>query len=224
MPANPETLDDLADPDHLDLPDSPAARHQSARNPPSHHAENAHPESPETLDLLESLDPLDVPATLAAAETMDHQDLPDPTDHPDPTETQAAMDHPVSLAVPLRASPSSLETPDHLESLDHLDFPETTDPQDETVNLAALDPEDHPDLLAHLDPTANPVDPALEDHPVCKASVVSAPNTAPWMAVSSSRMVLAGSKQQLSRVRINIIPSPPSTVLLLFVLVSKSTI
>lgn len=149
---------------------------------------------------------------------MDHQDLPDPMDHPDPMETPAAMDHLDSLAVLLRANLSFLETLDSLANLDHLVCPETTDPQDEMANLAALDPEDHPDLLAHLDPTENQVDPVHEDHPVCRASVVSVPNTAPWMAASSSRMARAENKQQLRRVRIK---NTISSAVLLFVLVNK---
>jgi hypothetical protein len=143
-----------------------------------------------------------IQATRAKMAAPDHRAHLDQTDLPDHLARMERKDQPETQRQAFQLHPVMLA---QLAKMDHQDQPVKTAPQDPTAAPAPLDPKDpraRPDLLAttvHQAKKAHlvPMDP--------KENPVFAPNIAPPMVVSSSRME-QGDKLQLK----------PSTPLLQF--------
>lgn len=174
-----------------------------------HHADHAHQANPVSQDLK------DHPATpvhQAHPETlakMDNQAAQVHKAHPVHQATQAPMAHEETLVPQLLAHPVPQETPAPLAQTDHPDLP------DNPVHAVTMAPQVPQDPKAHLVQLAAPAKMALQatrDHPVQMApreSPVFAPSTAPWTAVSSSKMA-HGAKQPVSRPIISSFQSWPN--------------
>jgi len=183
--AETENPVDLARPDHL----ASLANHRrkSARSSRHHPASHVHLANLANLDLKAHLairDHLDHLATLAKTANLAALDLKDHPDHPDhPAQTA----HEANLANQLSALQLLPATPDQLAQTDLQDQLVIQERKETTVPLATQAPRAHQDLLVqmarmehlatkdHLDPTDQ------------RESRVSAPNIAPWTAVSSSK-------------------------------------
>jgi hypothetical protein len=94
---------------------------------------------------------------------------------------------------PPRTAP---ENPDQLESPAQAVFPETTAPPDATDSPAKPDPMVLPVPLAPVAPTAKMAQLVPPANPAHRESAVSAPSTALWTAVCSSKMEQDESKDR----------------------------
>jgi len=169
------------------LPDALDAHQLSARKSRFHHATLAHLAHP---------DHRDQPDHQATADDLDLPASPEPTVNPAPPVPLAPTDLPDQLAQmdhevtpddqhnPPRTAPAS---PDQQESpaqevcpatTAHPDATDSPDNPDPTVPLDPLALVARTAKMAQLDPLANPAH---------RASAVSAPNTALWTAVCSSK-------------------------------------
>lgn len=179
---------DQADPDHRDHRASPANHHRKfASLPPRHRADRAdlakqenpvHKARPATRDQL---------ARPAIAAKTDNQADQAHKDHQAHQATLAQTDHEAIQARPLSALQQLPEIPDPPALMDH---PDQLVNQARRVTTAPPVPLDRKD---HLAPTVDPAKMVLQetkDHPAQTAHAenrVSARNTAPWTAVSSSK-------------------------------------
>jgi len=152
------------------------------------HASLARKDPPAHPDHQDQLATQDHPAMLASQALTHHpanQDPRDPPDHPE------RLDHPDHLEMPEPQPRASQPPPESPESPEMLDHPDQLDPPASLARMDSpdqLDPRDPPAPMDHPEPMASldlPAHPAPPDH---RARRVSAPSTAPSMAVSSSKM------------------------------------
>jgi len=160
-----------------------------------HQALEAHLANPEHLDQTE---------TQATPERMEEQAHPahlDQTDHPAP---QARMEKEDQLVIQPQQFQPRPEIKAQLAKMDHQDQPVKMAPQDPMADPAQLVPKDPLAQQAHLATMALP---AKKDHQVPmdpKENQVFAPNIAPPMAVSSSRMEQDGKRHLRTTTSIHI--------------------
>jgi hypothetical protein len=131
------------------------------------------------------LDQTEIQATQAKMEEQAHLAHLDQTDHPVHLAKTEKKDQPVIQPQQFQPRPAMLA---QLAKMDHPDQPVKTAPQDPMAAPAQPDPKDH---LAQQARPATTALPAKKDHQVPmdpKENQVYAPNIAPPMAVSSSRM------------------------------------
>jgi hypothetical protein len=198
-----ELLDDQANQDvqvFQDLQDSQADLHQSVTNQLPHHAVSAQLDHQETMEAQERRVFQDDQERMDDQVTMDHQDHQDLRDHQETQEKEAVMEHVESQDVQLSAPQQFQEMQDSQETRDHQEFQETAARQEEMDSQDPQDQRDHQELQVHQEMLVNQVSQDRREHPASKENVVSAPNTAHWMVVSSSKM-----DQDASRLELNLL-------------------
>lgn len=229
----PERTANQANPVSPDHPVFPAALHwRSARKCPHHHASHAHQDHPDHLVHLANLVPLAptaTPAVLARMVVTDHPAQPAPTAHLAPLARTERRD---PLVNPPFQFHQPLEMLDPLARTDHPDQPVKTAPPAQTEAPAQLATKAHPDRLARPATTALL---ATRDHLAQMApreNRVFAPNIAPPMVVSSSKMEQDDKRPQKTFTRFCFSDEKPvifmSIVAFIFIFIqppqSKSTI
>lgn len=156
-----------------------------------HRAALANPD-PKVLPAIQ--DHPDGPATPAKTAAQEAQDLRGHQVHP---EIPVQMDHEVNQVSQQSALPQHPETLDQPDPTDHPAQPVNQVRKATTALQATPDPKDHPDRLAAQAETAvqeTKAHPVPTDQP---ESGVSARNTAPWTAASSSKTA-QGVKRRIS--------------------------
>jgi len=164
-----------------------------------HHANHAHKDHPAHLDLLVLPVMLELLGNLVPLELMLLLVNPDQRVHPDLPVNPVLLEPPVNLVPQLNLNHSPLAHPDHLEMLDHLAHPDPLVPLETMELLDNLDQKAHLAQTDNLVPMETLVHPDKLAHPVVLEKRVSAPNTAPSMVVSSSKMELVVKLLQLQQ-------------------------
>jgi hypothetical protein len=202
--ADPDLLDlpvNLADPEIQELLEALASPEnllsQCANLRLLHHASHAQEVNPDHQDLPDPTDSPEAPEAQDNLAETHNLDLPDHLDLLDPTETPDSPDHLDSPDNPERALKPDLDLLDHLESPDQLDNPDSPEDLDNLEALANPDPKDLPEDPDSPETTDSPVNPDPLDSPEALARRVSARNTAPSTAESSSRTELADAKRKM---------------------------
>jgi len=163
-----------------------------------HHANLAQLDLPAHLEALASPvapDKTDNPDKEVETQLPDPLDQKDPPDNP---ETPEDLDNPETQEPQLNLKEPPLAHLDQLETMVPLDNPEDPDNPEAMGNPEDLDPRDH---LAHPETPDNPEamdNPETLDNLVDPETRVSAPNTAPSMVESSSKME-PGDKQHITQ-------------------------
>jgi hypothetical protein len=198
-----ETQEPTASPEFpalLELPDALDAHQLSARKSKSHHATHAHLAHPDHLDHpdhLATADDLDLPAS---PETTVNPAQPDPLAPTDLPDQAAQMDHVVTPDDQHNPPRTPLANLDQQERPAQEVCPATMALPDATDSPDKPDPTVPPDPLAPVAPTAKMAQLDPPANPAHRASAVSAPNTAPWTAVCSSKTEQDESKDKEDRV------------------------
>jgi hypothetical protein len=185
------------------LQDSQADLHQSVTKQPHHHAVSAQLDHQETMEAQERRVFQDDQERMDDQVTMDHQEPQDHKDHQETQEREAAMEHVESQDVQPSARQQFQETQDSQETRDHQDFQETAVRQDGMDSQDPQDQRDHQELPVHQEMPVNQVSQDRREHQASKENVVSAPSTAHWMVVSSSKMEQDASRVELNRLQLH---------------------
>lgn len=196
-PDHPDSPETQVHQEHPDSLDDRNKRHANKQH--SHHADHAPADNLASLDHQDRPDNPELQANRALVVETHNLDRQDRLAHLDSLED---LVNPVDLDSPdnrLNLNKEGRHLLAHQERLDSPDSPETQDRQANPADPANPDRRDHPARLDNPETTDHPDSPVNLDRPEAEARRAFARNIAPSTVACSSRMALAGVKQQRSK-------------------------